>query len=74
MPKAIEEDPPVLLYRSAEPPSPLDSAKRRLSRIIDGELDELTGPDALDLLDWLHDDAEARRIETEGEGPCAARR
>jgi hypothetical protein len=71
MPTATAE-PPVLLYQSNV--TALEAAKRRLNRIIDGEIDELIAPDALDLLDWLRDDAEARRIETEGEGPCAVAR
>jgi len=66
---AEPSDPPALLF--APDLTDLDRSKRRLSRMIDGELDDLTPIDALALLNWLHDDAEARRIETEGE-TCAA--
>lgn len=65
---ALKNDPPdpprLSLYMQDD--SALESAKRRLTRIIDGELDELSITDALDLLVWLEADITCRRIETEG--------
>jgi hypothetical protein len=69
---------PTVAVKKSEPPDPpclalyvqddsaIESAKRRLTRIIDGELDELSVTDALDLLSWLEADVTVRRIETEG--------
>ena len=51
---------------------PLCAVKRLATKVLDTLLGELGRAEAMALIDWVADDATARRIEMEGD-TCAAR-